>query len=99
MAVCASLCSRHDRHRPAAFVCSCSQRTPGDRHLRPLLQPLRTRLCRTGLCIGVLDRDSHMKTALMLLKNIFGHALTVRFPEAPPIRPGYRGLVEYEAAN
>jgi formate hydrogenlyase subunit 6/NADH:ubiquinone oxidoreductase subunit I len=40
-----------------------------------------------------------MKTALMLLKNIFGHALTVRFPQAPPIRPGYRGLVEYEAAK
>jgi formate hydrogenlyase subunit 6/NADH:ubiquinone oxidoreductase subunit I len=40
-----------------------------------------------------------MKTALMLLKNIFGRAVTVRFPEAPPTRAGYRGLVEYEAAK
>jgi len=40
-----------------------------------------------------------MKTTLMLLKNIFGRAVTVRFPEAPAIHPGYRGLVEYDATK
>jgi formate hydrogenlyase subunit 6/NADH:ubiquinone oxidoreductase subunit I len=40
-----------------------------------------------------------MKTMLMLLKNLFGRAVTVRFPAAPPTHPGYRGLVEYDAAK
>ena len=38
-----------------------------------------------------------MKTIAMLLRNIFRRPLTVRFPDAPVPRAGYRGLVVYEA--
>ena len=40
-----------------------------------------------------------MKTLAMLVRNLFGHALTVRFPSAPAPEKGYRGLVVYEAGK
>ncbi|HUA99285.1 MAG TPA: 4Fe-4S dicluster domain-containing protein [Terracidiphilus sp.] len=40
-----------------------------------------------------------MNTLLLLIKNLFSRPVTVRFPAAPPVRSGYRGLVEYDATK
>lgn len=39
-----------------------------------------------------------MKMLNLLLKNLMGSSVTVRFPQRPPVDQGFRGLVRYDPA-